>query len=96
VLNVRTVADPCRVELPGKQHRRNFLIGPPLHELDRPPKPLGEIRLKQRQQLKIGIEKQRIKADANSLGRGRGGRRPKESGCGEASEDVPPPDPSAP
>ena len=89
MLHIGIVADPRRVELPGKQQRRNLLIGPSLYELDGSPEPLGKVRLQQREQLNVGIEKQRIEADADGLSRARRCRRPKEGRRGEAGEDVP-------
>ena len=69
VLYVRIVADPSSVELPGKQQRRDLLVGASLQELNGSPKPLRQVRLKQRQQLNVGIEKQWIEADADGLAR---------------------------
>ena len=57
VLNIGIVANPRRVELSGKQHRRNLLIGPSLDELNGSPEPFCKVRLQQRQQLNIVIEK---------------------------------------
>ena len=46
VLHVRIVANPCRVELAGKQQRCNLLIGPPLYELNWPRQLCGKVGLK--------------------------------------------------
>ena len=88
VLHVRIVTDPSRVELPGKQQSCDFLIGPPLDELNGSPKSLRKVRLEQRQQLDIGIEKERIEADANHLGCARWVQRPKEAARCKANEHV--------
>ena len=89
VLHVRIVTDPRRVELPGKQQSCDLLIGPPLYELNGSAELLCKVRLEQRQQLDIGIEKERIEADANRLGRARWARRPKQSRREKANEHVP-------
>ena len=89
VLHIGIVADPRRVELRGKQQSCDLLIGPPLYQLNGSIELLRKVRLEQRQQLDIGIEKERIEADADRLGRTRWARRPKQSRREKANEHVP-------
>ena len=87
VAHVGIAADPGRVDLPGEQHRGDFLIGPPLNQLHPSAERFLEVAADQCQQFLIVGQEDRGQAEAQT-GIVGSGRRPKDGCHGRPSQEL--------